>query len=134
MKKNKIIALAIAAVVLSAGSVKAQSIRTSYSVTASEPFAVKYIGSEADYLVFDVTYNLPGAHAATFEIAEKNEGAMYREILKVDATTKRVKIEKKDFKELEFKLSSGSNKYSKAFSVTTGQIEETDVKEKVGSM
>jgi hypothetical protein len=131
MKQLKNIAAAVASLVIFSSITNAQTaIPTSYSATTAnaEPLAVKYLGSSEEYLVFEVTL-VSANSSALFEIEDQNEGALYSTGLDKNATTKTIKIEKKDDQVLNFKLSVDKKVYTKSFSVNTSVVEKTTVAE-----
>jgi len=131
MSTIKNITAAALSFVLVTGVVNAQTaIPTSYaSVSNAEGFGVKYLGSDADYLVFEVKIEAPVLESASFRVEDSNDGVLYATNQKDIATLKRVKIEKKDYQALNFKLVVGKKTYSKSFSVNTSMIERTTVSE-----
>ncbi|MES2891281.1 MAG: hypothetical protein V4725_04690 [Bacteroidota bacterium] len=131
MSTIKNIAAAALSFVLIAGAANAQTaIPTSYaSVTNADEFGVKYLGSDAEYLVFEVKIESPVLESASFKVEDGNEGVLYSANQKDMAAVKRVKIEKKDYQSLNFKLVVGKKTYSKSFSVNTSMIERTNVAE-----
>lgn len=129
MKKNNIIALALTAFVLTAGTVNAQSAKTTYSLKAAEPVSVRYISSDADYLIFELSINSAEDVFAALKITDKSGVELFHENVKSYSGTRTIKIEKGDFKELKFKLDLGGNVYTKVFSITVAHIEDTRVKE-----
>ena len=132
MKQFKNIAAAVASLVIFSSITNAQTaIPTSYSTPNAtvEPMAVKYLGSSEDYLVFEVSLKSEANGYATFEIEDQNEGALYSTGLDKNATTKTIKIEKKNDQVLNFKLSVDKKVYTKSFSVNTSVVEKTTVSE-----
>ncbi|MES2891279.1 MAG: hypothetical protein V4725_04680 [Bacteroidota bacterium] len=127
---SKIIAVAITSFVLTANVATAQAINASYSVKAAEPLTVKYLGSDENYLVFEVTVNPTDSKSAVLGVSDKTEGELYAENLKSAGKTQKLKIEKRDSQELNFKLSVGANTYNKSFSINTSRVENTVVSEK----
>ena len=106
------------------------AIPTSYAtVDNSNGFGVKYLGSDEAYLVFEVKIEAPVLEGASFKVEDGNEGVLYSTNQKDIATLKRVKIEKKDYQALNFKLVIGKKIYSKSFAVNTSMIERTTVAE-----
>jgi len=126
MKNLKNIITAIIAVVLFATTATAQ---TAKPVTATEPFNVKYIGNEEDYLYFQVEINTGNNNFSLLKINDKAEGELYSQSWRTTLKTQTFKIEKKDGQELNFKLLSGNKVYSKTFSASTSSIEKTTVNE-----
>jgi hypothetical protein len=125
MKNLKNIITAIAAVVLFATSASAQT----PAPKAAEPFTVKYMGNEDDYLYFQVEINTGNANFSMLKINDKAEGELYSQSWKSTLRLQTFKIEKKEGQELNFKLLSGNKVYSKTFSATTSIIEKTTVNE-----
>jgi hypothetical protein len=129
MTKLKNIAIAIASIIIFTNITHAQILKASYSVNYEGPLAVKYLGSDGDYLTFQVTVQ-PGVPGNTlFAIADKNEGELYASNVTPGFKVKTVKIEKRDDQVLNFKLVIGKKTYSKSFSVNTGKVETTTVSE-----
>ena len=104
MKNLKNITTAIVAVILFATSAAAQ---TAKPAAANEPFTVKYIGNEEDYLYFEVEINTGNSNFAMLKINDKEEGELYSQSLRKNLKPRTFKIEKKDGQELNFKLLSG---------------------------
>ncbi|MGC4103849.1 hypothetical protein [Ferruginibacter sp.] len=127
MKNLKNIATALVAVVLFATTASAQT--AAKTVKATEPFTVKYIGSEDDYLYFQVEITNPSSDFSMLKINDKSEGELYSQSWKASLKQQTFRIEKKDGQELNFKLLSGNKVYSKSFSATTSLIEKTTVNE-----
>ncbi|GAB2809376.1 hypothetical protein [Ferruginibacter profundus] len=128
MKNLKNITTAFIAVVLFATSASAQT-ATAKTAKADEPFTVKYIGNEDDYLYFQVEINTGNSNFSLLKINDKSEGELYSQSWKSNLKLQTFKIEKKDGQELNFKLLSGSKVYSKTFSATTSLKETTTVNE-----
>ena len=131
MSAIKNITAAALSLVLISGAINAQTaIPTSYAtVDNSNGFGVKYLGSDEAYLVFEVKIEAPVLEGASFKVEDGNEGVLYSTNQKDIATLKRVKIEKKDYQALNFKLVIGKKIYSKSFAVNTSMIERTTVAE-----
>jgi hypothetical protein len=128
MKNLKNITTAIIAVVLFATSAAAQTV-TKATVKANEPFTVKYLGSEDDYLYFQVEVNTGSNTYSLLKINDKAEGELYSQSVKPELKLRTFKIEKKEGQELNFKLVSGNKVYSKSFSASTSLKETTTVNE-----
>jgi hypothetical protein len=126
---SKFIAVAIASFVITANTASAQAVNASYSVKTAEPLSVKYLGSDENYLLFEVTVNAADSKAV-LGVSDKNEGELYAENVRSTAKTQKLKIEKRDSQELNFKLSVGANTYNKSFSINTSRVENTVVSEK----
>lgn len=125
MKNLKNITTAIIAVILFANTATAQTV----NVSKDAPLTVKYLGSQEDYLIFQVEVNTAGGNFALLKINDKADGELYSQSCKSTSKTQTFKIEKKDSQELSFKLLSGKNVYTKTFSSNTSIIEKTTVNE-----
>jgi hypothetical protein len=124
------ITAAAASLVLLSGIAHAQiAVPTHYSINNSGDFGVKYLGSDGDYLVFEVKIQSPLSDNASFRVEDSNDGTLYTSRIKDASKLTRVKIEKKDYQALNFKLVVGSKVYSKSFSVNTKMIDRTTVSE-----
>ncbi len=128
MKNLKNITTAILAVVLFTTSAAAQT-KVAKTDKATEPFTVKYIGNEEDYLYFQVEINTGNSNYSLFKINDKSEGELYSQSWKANLKLQTFKIEKKEGQELNFKLLSGNKVYSKTFSATTSRKSTTTVNE-----
>lgn len=129
MSTLKNIAVAVASIVIFTNITNAQTVEASYSVNYEEPMAVKYIGSDGDYLTFQVSVKPVVTGKAVFEIIDENEGELYTASLASNFNVKTVKIEKRDGQVLNFKLVVGKTTYTKSFSVNTNKVETTTVAE-----
>jgi hypothetical protein len=128
MKNLKNITTAIIAVLLFATTATAQT-ATAKTAKAHEPFTVKYIGNEEDYLYFQVEINTGNSNFSLLKINDKAEGELYSQSWKPSLKVQTFKIEKKDGQQLNFKLMSGNKVYSKTFSANTSLKETTTVNE-----
>ena len=126
MKNLKTIATAIIAVVLFTNTAAAQ---TSKSVNANEPFTVKYLGNENDYLFFQVEINTVNKNFSLLKIADKAEGELYSQRWKTNYKIQTFKIEKKEGQEISFRFLSNNKVYTKTFSANTSLKETTTVSE-----
>ena len=130
MKKLISILVAVTTLLVISNGVNAQALQTSYSVSVEEPFEVKYLGNDENYLTFQITVQPKAAARAIFAISDKNEGEIYATNLNSHYAFKTVKIEKREGQELNFKLISAGKTYSKSFSVNTNIVETTIVSER----
>jgi hypothetical protein len=126
MKKIKNIATVIIAVVLFATTAMAQTAKTDNS---NQPLSVKYIGTEEDYLVFEVTIKIVNNDFSLLKINDKTEGELFSQTLKANGGLKTFKIEKVYGQEICFKLLTGNKQYTETFSTTTSTEEKTTVKQ-----
>ncbi|MEY2918036.1 MAG: hypothetical protein RIS73_1750 [Bacteroidota bacterium] len=127
MKNLKNITAAIIAVVLFSTAALAQTVKTESKVT--EPFTVKYLGNEEDYLYFQVEINTGSSNFSLLKINDKADGELYSQSWKTSLKLQTFKIEKKEGQEINFKLLSGNKVYSKSFSANTILVEKTTVNE-----
>jgi len=129
MTTLKNIAVAVASIVIFTNITNAQAVKASYSVNYEEPMAVKYIGSDGDYLTFEVSVKPAVTGNAVFQIEDRNEGELYTTKLASNFKVKTIKIERRIGQALNFKLVVGKTTYTKSFSVNTNKIETTTVSE-----
>ena len=129
MTKLKNIAVAVATLVIFTNITNAQAVKASYTTTYEEPLAVKYIGSDNDYLTFQVTVQSATPKSATFAIDDQKEGELYSSNVTPRFNVKTIKIEKRNDQVLDFKLVVGKKIYSKSFTVNTNKVETTTVAE-----
>ncbi len=123
MKNLKNIATAITAVVLFATTATAQTVKTE---SANQPLSVKYIGTEQDYLVFEVEIKTDNTNFSLLKINDKTEGELFSQNL-LNGGLKTFKIEKVYGQEISFKLLTGKKEYIKTFSTVTSTVEKTTV-------
>lgn len=126
MKTLKTAIVAFVSFVVFTNTSSAQALPVSISAKVDEPFAVKYLGVDGSYLVFEVIVKSPENRTATLELADKSEGELYSANFRVNKVTT-YKVEKRDNQELDFKLTMGRKIYSKSFFVNTARIETTVV-------
>ena len=126
---KKIIAT-LAVITILTNAANAQVLDTSAKSLTHEPLNVKYIGTEDDYLVFEITISTIGKLHPVLNIDDKNAGQLYSETFKEDNTkVQTVKIEKKEDQALSFKLVTDKITYCKNFNVNTSTIEKITVQE-----
>ncbi|MBS1513209.1 MAG: hypothetical protein JST86_20400 [Bacteroidetes bacterium] len=128
MKNLKNIIAVFAVIVTFSATASAQATATAVAKN-NEPFKVTYIGSENDYLYFQVEINATNSNYSLLKIDDKEEGELYSQSWKANSAVQTFKIEKKDGQELNFKLLTGNKVYNKSFSATTKLIEKTTVNE-----
>jgi len=126
MKNFKTLGTALVAVFLMAGSASAQSIKAS---AIQDNFSVKYTGSEANYLLFEVAINVTIEGNSILKISDRAEGELYTQNWKPKSKTQIFKIEKQDGQQLIFNLLVGEREYTRTFSATTRLVEKTTVQE-----
>lgn len=131
MTKFKNILAALVALVIFSNITNAQAVKASYLVSAEEPFKVKYIGADAQYLFFQVSLQNNEAANAKLSINDNKAGEIYSSGYQTNLKVSTVKIERGDLgQQLSFKLIVGSKAYSKSFSVDTRLVETTTVSER----
>lgn len=130
MTKLKNIAVAVASLVIFSNITNAQtSVSLSYQAAYAEPFTVKYLGTEAGYLLFQVSMKSENGGKARFKLEDKEAGTLYDNSFKSNFNIKTLKIEKRDNQVLDFKVTLNKTTYSKSFSVFTNQVENVTVSE-----
>ena len=117
MKKFKKIALTFVALVIAATTLNANPVDTTSSHLKEDPFTVKYIGNDGDYLLFQVIVNSEKSNRTSFEISDKSEGEIYSANINSNYKVQTLKIEKRDNQELDFKLVIGKEVYSRSFAI-----------------
>ncbi len=127
--KFKLIAAVFATCMITANATSAQAVRASYSVNADEPFSVKYLGNDGDYLLFEVVVKSAVNKTASLGISDKAEGELYANNFRTNLKVQTIKIEKRDNQELNFKLELGKAVYNKSFSINTSRVENIVVSE-----
>jgi hypothetical protein len=130
MTTIKNIAVAVASLVIFTNISNAQAVKASYSVNYEEPMKVKYLGEDGDYLNFEVTFESERPTFARFIIEDKNEGELYSSFIESSSKAKTIKMEKNNFKALNFKLFVGKKTYSKLFSINMTLVETITVAER----
>ena len=117
MKNFKKIALTFVALVIAATTINANPVDTTSAYTKADPFTVKYIGNDGDYLLFQVVVNAETAKKASFEISDKSEGEIYSANINASYKVQTLKIERRENQELDFKLVVGKEVYSRSFAI-----------------
>ncbi len=116
MTKIKLMVTAIAAFVLINSSAAAQDVTYPYATQEIQPFAVKYMGTDGNYLVFQVVMQSPVKKISSFSVNDVAEGELYSTNFRAPYKKQILKIEKKaDEQELDFRFVSGKNVYLKTF-------------------
>lgn len=100
----------------------------SAQTAAQEPLTVKYIGTEENYLMFQVEVNTPAAFSL-FKINDRNEGELFSQSWKNSNKPLTFKIERKEAQELSFTLVTGKKSFVKNFAANTNSVETTTVSE-----
>jgi len=125
MKKFKNMVLTLVAMVISATAINAKTIDPVNPYKGAEPFTVKYIGNDGDYLLFQVIVNSNNTKETSIAVSDKLEGEIYTSYIESTYKAQTFKIEKRDNQELDFKLVIGKNVYSRSFAiVSTVTMEE----------
>jgi hypothetical protein len=115
MKKSIIIATAIFAASFATNANAQTAIKTNAGLNISEPLSVKFLGSQDDYLVFRVEIKTGTANRSVFKIEDATEGELYSNTINTGTKYQLLKIEKRDFQVLDFKLVSENKVYTKTF-------------------
>lgn len=102
---------------------------TNVPKNANEQFIVKYIGSDADYLLFTVEFNIANNNFALLKINDKEDGELYSQRWNSSYKKQTFKIELKEGRDLNFKLISGDKVFNKKFSAKSTFIQQTTVSE-----
>ena len=125
MKNLKNIVLTLVAMVISATAINAKSIDPVKTAKGAEPFSVKYIGNEGQYLLFQVVVNSDNAKQTSFAVTDKAEGEIYSSQIQSNYKAQTFKIEQRENQELDFKLVIGKEVYSRSFAIlSTVSMEE----------
>ncbi len=125
MKNLRKVTTAILATLLISSAASAQVINPS----DADDFAVKYTGTEDNYLCFNVTVASALLRNAFLKVEDTNEGEIYSENFNKTATTVKFKIEKKQGQILTFKLTSGKNVFARTFTSDIKLVEQVTVSE-----
>lgn len=130
MTKFKNIAAAFVSLVIFTTAANAQvSSQAVQTTNTPEPFSIKYLGNDGDYLLFRLSMQPVQSSKGKFNISDREVGSLYSANLPKTFKETTLKIEKRDDQELNFQLVIGSNVYSKSFSVNTNLVEHTTVSE-----
>jgi hypothetical protein len=121
MKKLKISILLGAIAVLLSNTTFAQSLTKSENESSLK---VKFIGSDDDYLTFQVDIKVMQNNLARIKISDKVEGELYTQSFNKKSPFLIFKIEKQLGQELIFNLFDGNKVITKSFT-TTKKVEET---------
>ncbi len=92
-------------------------------------FSVKYIGTEGEYLCFQVEFTSAADYNTVLKISDRTEGELYTQNWKAKAPQQIFKIEKRDGQQLVFNLQNGGKATTKVFSTSTKLVENTTVVE-----
>ena len=115
MKKFKKIVLTFVALVIAATTINAHPLDGG---KGKEPFTVKYLGNDGDYLLFQVIVNAEDNNNVKLAVSDKTEGEIYSS--KIDNNkVQTFKIEKRDNQKLDFKLLIGKEEFLRSFAVVS---------------
>ena len=126
MKNLKVLSTGLFAMFLMAGSVYAQSFKAN---NKQDDFSVRYTGTEANYLLFEVAIFATGEGSSILKISDKAEGELYSQNWKPKVNTQLFKIEKQAGQQIVFNLQVGDKVYTRTFSAVTQLVEKTTVQE-----
>lgn len=125
MKNFKKIAATFVALVIAGTAINAKAVNPANPFSSEEPFTVRYMGNEGEYLLFQVIVNSNNTKNTSFEISDKAEGEIYAASINSAYKEQTLKIEKRDNQELDFKLVIGKNVYSRSFAIlSTVELEK----------
>ena len=102
MKKLKNIAIAVAAVVIFSDISHAQSLEAGHAAKYEQPLGVKYLGTDGEYLSFEVNIQPDGGDRLLFAIADENEGELYSSRFLPAKKVQTFKIEKRTSRNVRF--------------------------------
>lgn len=116
MKKSLMIAAGILYFTSVATVVTAQpTIAAKKKTEITEPLTVRFLGSDNDYLIFRVEIKTGNISSSEFRVEDASEGVLYANSLSTNSKYQLMKIEKRDYQVLDFKLVSGKKIYVKTF-------------------
>lgn len=127
MTKIKNIAVALSAIVLTAGTTYAGNTNPVNNIVVDESVSdlmvVNYKGEDASYLYFEVTVRTGNNKQVSLSVNDSEEGELYAATFRADKK-QTLKIEKKYNQELDFSIKAGNKSFSKTFTVIpTVQLE-----------
>jgi len=127
MTKIKNIAVALSAIVLTAGTTYAGNTNPVNNIVVDESVSdlmvVNYKGEDASYLYFEVTVRTGNNKQVSLSVNDSEEGELYAANFRADKK-QTLKIEKKYNQELDFSIKAGNKSFSKTFTVIpTVQLE-----------
>ena len=117
MKKFKKIVLTFVALVIAATTINANPLDGG-NPKGKEPFTVKYLGNDGDYLLFQVIVNAEENKAVKLAVSDKTEGEIYSSNIE-NYKVQTFKIEKRDNQKLDFKLLIGKEEFLRSFAVVS---------------
>ena len=120
MTNIKNIAVALSAIVLTAGSSFAAPVFPVNAVKTEEPSAepvsVKFIGEDAEYLYFQVAVKKGTNKAVELSVSDLFEGELYSTVF-VSDKVQTLKIEKRFDQQLDFTVKAGKKNYSRTYTI-----------------
>jgi hypothetical protein len=116
MKKFKKIVLTFVALVIAATTINANPLDGGNQ--GKEPFTVKYLGNDGDYLLFQVIVNAEDNKDVKLAVSDKTEGEIYSSNIE-NYKVQTFKIEKRDNQKLDFKLLIGKEEFLRSFAVVS---------------
>lgn len=126
MKNLKLFGTLVVAMFLITTAAPAQTFK---KPKTEDNFSVKYKGTEANYLLFEVAIKALETESSILKISDKEEGELYTQNWKLKTSIQIFKIEKQDGQQIIFNLQVGGKEYTKTFSATTRLMETTTVQE-----
>lgn len=114
------IAVALSAIVLTAGSSFAAPVSPVNTVKTEEPSAepvsVNFIGEDADYLYFRVTVKKGSNKVVELSVSDLFEGELFSTVYATDKV-QTLKIEKRFDQQLDFTVKAGRKNYSRTYTI-----------------
>ncbi|MBC7686984.1 MAG: hypothetical protein H7211_02270 [Aquabacterium sp.] len=117
MTKFKDMVFTMAALVISGASVNARQAKRTFAQFAKEPFTVRYMGDEGNYLLFQVIVNADHNKKTSLQILDKTAGRIHVAHVTPEPQIQTLKIAKKEKQELDFKLMIGNEMFSRSFAI-----------------
>ena len=130
MKTLKSVLTIILAVALFLNMATAQTGKAISNVKSDAALTVKYLGFQAEYLLFQVEIKTGGISRSILTVNDKSEGELYAEAVNTNSKMMTIKIEKLSDQVLDFRLFSGKSVYSRTFTAHNNTIERFIVDEK----
>ena len=100
---------------LATNAVAQTAIPVSNPIETSEPFSVRFLGSQDDYLIFRVEIKTGEVNQSVLQIDDAIEGELYSNYINTNSKSQVMKIEKRENQVLDFKLISGKKVYTKTY-------------------
>lgn len=127
--KSLVMSVVLAMVTVTA--VKAQVVVALEKVSAEKQNnpEIRFVGSNTDFINFEVTVRQSGSQKQTLRIFDENGVELYREIIGKGEFTKLVKVVRNDYARLNFVVDAQNNQFRKSFSIRNEVVERLNVVE-----